>query len=71
LTSLKGEVKTIAEPLVKAAYRLGQFDLAQVELGVSAVDQIKGRVADLTLKKPDPVQGINAMAFTDGELEIL
>ena len=45
----------MAQPLVKTMYDLKQFDPAQVELGVSAIDQIKERIADLTLKELDPV----------------
>lgn len=48
-------------------YDVEQFDPARVELGFSVVDQIRERIADLTLTEPDPVRGINAMAFTDGE----
>jgi len=57
----------MALPLVEAKCNLKQFDPARVELGVSAIDQIKERIADLTLEELDPVRGINAMAFTDGE----
>lgn len=56
----------MAQPLVEARYGLSQFDPAQVEHGISIANQIKQRVADLTLTKPDLVRGINAMAFTDG-----
>jgi hypothetical protein len=45
-------VKTMAQPLVEFAYGLKQFDLAQVGLGVSVIDQIKERIVDLTLKEP-------------------
>lgn len=53
MVSLKGEIKTMAQPLVEATYGLTQFDPAQAEQGVSIVDQIKQRVADLTLTEPD------------------
>ena len=57
----------MAQPLVQATYGVGRWDPAQVELGVSIADQIKQRVSDLTLTKPDPTRSLNAMAFTDGE----
>jgi len=69
MVSLKGEIKTMAQPLVEATYGLSQFDPAQAEQGVSIVDQIKQRVADLTLTEPDLARNINAMAFTDGEAD--
>ena len=57
----------MARPLVESMYGLSQYDPAQVERGISAIDQIKERVADLTLEELDTARGINAMAFTDGE----
>ena len=57
----------MAQPLIETMYDLKQFDPAWVELSVSAINQIKERIADLTLKELDPVRGINAMVFTDGE----
>lgn len=69
MASLKGEIKTMAQPLVEARYGLSQFDPAQAEQGVSIVNQIKQRVADLTLTEPDLARNINAMAFTDGEAD--
>jgi len=57
----------MALPLVSAMYDLEQCDPAQVALGISAVDQIREKVANLTLMEADPTRGINAMAFTDGE----
>ena len=57
----------MAWPLVEDMYGLLQYDPEQVEHGVSAIDQIKQRVVDLTLAELDPMQGINAMVFTDGK----
>ena len=57
----------MARPLVEDMYGLLQYDPEQVECSISAIDQIKQRVVDLTLAELDPMRGINAMAFTDGE----
>ena len=57
----------MAQLLVQATYSISCWDPAQVELSISIVDQIKQRVSDLTLTKPDPTRGLNAMAFTDGK----
>jgi len=48
-------------------YELEQCDPAQVAQGISAIDQIIERVANLTLTVVDPMGNINAMAFTDGK----
>lgn len=56
-----------AQPLVSAAYELEQCDPAWVAWGISVVDQIIERVANLTLTVADPTGNINAMVFTDGK----